>query len=223
MTTAFEQPAPAAMTRRARRAARKAAADEQPKRPSLARRTGSGATINIDNVVVHYVAVILLSAAVLAGGTGSIEGLWHAASWAEPVELQWTLPTAVDVFLVGTALLSLIFRRRRKIGAAILAAAVTIALVSFSSFVNYQRSMSVWDPATDPDCLGPVIKAAMPWLLLVALELLAMLLSVKNVGEKSAIAKRDAQIKHLRSELAAAKKANKTASRLALPELAVQS
>lgn len=179
-----------------------------PAQPASRRRarTGSGATINIDNIAVHYVVLAFLAAAIVGGGTGSIEGLWHVAGWFEPDHLQWTLPMAVDVFLVGLAILSLVFRRRRRYLAAVLAAIVTVALVTFSSWANYTYQAAISDTSTPAGQFGPWLKASLPFLLLLGIEFAAALLSTKSRSEKSALAVRDQKIRAQKTEIVQLKK-----------------
>lgn len=172
------------------------------------RRTGAASTVRADNIHVYRVAVVLLCTAVVGGGVGSVEGLLHAASWAEPWHLQWTLPAAVDIFLIGAALATLALRERRAYVAAVACALITIGLVTFSSYVNFTYVQSISDPTTTAGQMGPWIKAAMPWLTLLALEIIAALTSTRNNRADSPLnrAKRDkaklaAEVRQLKKQL----------------------
>lgn len=147
---------------------------------SARRRTGAGIALNPDNIVLYWAIVVLLCSAVVAAGVASVEGLLHAAAWMVPPALQWTLPVAVDVFLVGTALATLALRKRGARTAVIGLSVVTLVLVAFSSAANYLYVLSSTTPGTEAHMYGPVIKAAMPILLLAAVEIVATLTSTRN-------------------------------------------
>lgn len=147
---------------------------------SVRRRTGAGIALNPDNIVLYWIIVCLLVAAVVAAGVASVEGLLHAAAWMVPPALQWTLPVAVDVFLVGTALATLALRKRGARRPVIFLSVVTLALVAFSSVANYLYVLTSTEPGTEAHMYGPWIKAAMPVLLLAAVEIVATLTSTRN-------------------------------------------
>lgn len=175
----------------------------------MTRRTGAAATWNPDNFPAYVVVVILLCLAVVAAGVASVEGLLHAASWFEPTPLQWTLPVAVDVFLTGTALATLILRKRRAYFAALGVGLVTLALVAFSSVTNFLYVYTTSDQTTIEGAAGPWIKGAMPILLLLALEIVAALTSTRNNRETSPLNKANATIKQQKAIIAAYKKAER--------------
>lgn len=174
----------------------------------LRARTGAGQAWNPDNIAIYWVEVALLFAAVLAAGVGSIDGLLHFAAYI--VDSPWkqaTLPLAVDVFLVGTALATLTLRRRRAYLAAVLTSAVTIALVSFSAYCNYTYLISTTDVTEDPaSAAAPWVKAAMPILLLAATEIVAALTSTRNNREASPLNRAKADAKKWKAEAAKWKK-----------------
>lgn len=172
MSTFFPAPAAPPVERRPRRKVRLR---------SLRSRTGAGQTWNPDNVVVFWFEVALLVAAVAAAGVGSIDGLLHYAAKLTGPGLEWTLPVAVDVFLVGTALATLSLRRRGATGAVALCAVITLLLVAFSAACNYWQKAAELGPDMDPaDAALPWVKAAMPVLLLAAIEIVAALTSTRN-------------------------------------------
>jgi hypothetical protein len=175
----------------------------------MTRRTGAAATRTVDNFTAYRFAVVLLVLAVAGGAVGSVEGLLHAGSWAEPSYLQWTLPVAVDVFLVGTALATLMLRERRAYWAAGLCALVTLALVAFSASVNYAYVLSITEPGTVEHAWGPWIKGSMPVLLLAALEIIAALTSTRNNRANSPLNREKAKVKKLQRELRELKDASK--------------
>ncbi len=172
----------------------------------MTRRTGAAATRSVDNFTAYRLAVVLLSLAVAGGAVGSVEGLLHAGSWAEPAWLQWTLPVAVDVFLVGTALATLMLRERRAYWSAGLCAVVTLALVAFSASVNYTYVLSITEPGTVEHSWGPLIKGSMPVLLLAALEIIAALTSTRNNRANSPLNRANAKVKAAKAEVAALRK-----------------
>lgn len=190
--------------RTAKRAARKPAAAA----PRARRRTGAGVAWNPDNVVIFWVEVVLLFAAVAAAGIGSIDGLLHYAARIVQPTLQWVLPVAVDVFLVATALATLSLRRRRAHAAVIFCAVVTLVLVAFSAACNYMYLASTTDITADlAAAAAPWIKASMPILLLAAIEIVAALTSTRNNRENSPLNKAKAENKRLRAEVRRMKKA----------------
>lgn len=164
----------------------------------MTRRTGAAATRTVDNYRAYVLTVVLLSLAVAGGAVGSVEGLLHAGSWAEPTWLQWTLPVAVDVFLVGTALATLMLRERRV---------VTLALVTFSALMNFQYVLSITEPGTIEHTYGPFIKGSMPVLLLLALEIIAALTSTRNNRANSPLNRTKKKLNDARAELRALKRA----------------
>lgn len=145
----------------------------------MTRRTGAGASINPDHIAVHWAAIILLAASLVAAGVASIDGLLHAALWMVPAPLAWTLPVAVDVFLVATAIATLALRKRGARWAAGMTAGMTFVLVAFSAATNwlYVDATAETGPAA---AYGPWIKAAMPVLLLAATEIVAALTTTRN-------------------------------------------
>lgn len=187
----------------AARKVRKPRARTSPAAPRTRRRTGAGQAWNPDNIVAFWVEVALLLAAVVAAGVGSIDGLLHYAALLVSPELQWVLPVAVDVFLVGTALATLSLRRRRAYGAVIFCSAVTLVLVAFSATCNYLQIVATSDLSTgDPAALAaPWVKAAMPILLLAAVEIVAALTSTRNNREASPLNRTRADLKKAKAEI----------------------
>lgn len=173
----------------------------------MTRKTGAGATWNPDNLATYWIIVILLFGAVVSAGVASIEGLVHVGGWILPPQLQWTLPVAVDVFLVGTALATLSLRKRRAYKAAIGVAIVTLILVAFSSTANWLYLYSIADPTTIEGQAGPWVKASMPILLLAAVEIVAALTSTRNNREASPLNRAHADVKVLKKQIAELKKA----------------
>lgn len=203
-------PATRARRRKARTPKSPEAAGPVARRPRS--RTGAGQAWNPDNIVIYWVEVGLLFAAVIAAGVASIDGLLHFAAYIvdSPVK-QWTLPVAVDVFLVGTALATLSLRRRRAHLAAWLTTSVTVALVMFSAYCNYTYLVSTTDITEDPaSAAAPWVKAAMPVLLLAATEIVAALTSTRNNREASPLNRAKADIKKLKAQVSQMKKAAKT-------------
>jgi hypothetical protein len=169
-------------------------------------RTGAALTLNPDNAKVYTLVVILLCLALVAAGVASVEGLLNAASWMVPPALQWTLPVAVDIFLVATALATLALRKRGAWFAATMVALVTLALVAFSSTANWLYVFESTEPGTPDHLYGPWLKAAMPILLLAAVEIIAALTSTRNNRENSPLNRAKRDLKQARAEVRNLKK-----------------
>ncbi|TXK17382.1 hypothetical protein [Homoserinibacter sp. GY 40078] len=183
-----------------RRVGRVVEAEVEPKKRRGAR-SGSGAAKSADNIAMHRLANLALVLGVVAGGVGSIDGLLHAAEMAFTPALSWVLPTALDVFLVGTAVATLALRERRAWAAVAFCVVVTLGLVGFSAVVNFTYWQSVTTPGTLPHEIGPFIKGAMPVLLLVALEILAAINTTKRRVLPTSVARLVAERDRLRGEL----------------------
>ena len=158
---------------------------------------------------MHWLTIVLLVSALVAAGVASIDGLLHAAEWMVPPPLRWTLPVAVDVFLVATALATLALRKRGHLLAAALIASVTVVLVAFSAVMNWLYITSSAVPGTPQALYGPWIKAAMPLLLLAATEIVAALTTTKSRTDRSALAKSREENRRLRRELRAVSRKTK--------------
>lgn len=171
------------------------------------RKTGAGHTINPDSYGLYIAVIVMLCGAVIAAGVASVDGLIHAAAWMVPAALQWTLPVAVDVFLVGTALATLALRKRGAYWEAAGVAFITLALVAFSSVTNWLYVNTSTEPGTDDHLYGPWIKASMPVLLLAATEIIAALTSTRNNRENSPLNRARRDVKRYRGEVAALRKA----------------
>jgi hypothetical protein len=173
---------------------------------TIKRKTGSGHALNPDNLATYYVVVGLLALSVLAAGVGSVDGLLHAGAWAMPEALQWVVPVAVDVFLVATALGTLMLRKRGAYFAAIGVAVVTLALVAFSSTVNWLYVFESTEVGTPAHLYGPWLKGAMPILLLAATEIVAALTSTRNNRENSPLNRAKRDVKRYKAEGASLRK-----------------
>lgn len=147
----------------------------------------------VDSALVHWIGLGLCGAGIIGGGTASVEGLWHAASWFEEPHMQWTLAVAVDPFLAGLAVLGVVFRKRKQKFASFLAAVATLSLVAFSAWANYHYQTSIAIPGTDAAQYGPIIKATMPVLLLLGIEFAAALFSSRGVAQE-AVTKERAEV-----------------------------
>lgn len=169
-------------------------------------RTGAALTLNPDNAKVYALVVALLCLAVVAAGVASVEGLLHAAAWMVPDYLQWTLPVAVDVFLVATALATLALRKRGAQVAAFGVGVVTLVLVAFSSTANWLYVFESTEPGTPDHSYGPALKAAMPILLLAAVEIIAALTSTRNNRENSPLNRAKKSLRESRAEVRALKR-----------------
>lgn len=123
-----------------------------------------------------------------------------------PDYLQWTLPVAVDVFLVATALATLALRKRGARVAAFGVGVVTLVLVVFSSTANWLYVYESTVPGTPDHLYGPWLKAAMPILLLAAVEIIAALTSTRNNRENSPLNRAKRDLVKARAEVRALKK-----------------
>jgi hypothetical protein len=199
-TQAFPPPAPEPSITGAPRKTRRTPtpAEAMPsKRPP---RTGSGATKSADRITFHRFANFMLVAAVVAGGVGSIDGLLAAAEIAFAPAFHWVLPTALDVFLVGTAVATLALRERKAWVAVGFCILVSLALVGFSAIVNYTYWQSINEPGTLAYEVGPFIKGSMPVLLLVALEILAAINTTKRRSTPTSVTRLRVEVAKLKGE-----------------------
>lgn len=178
---------------------------------SVRNRTGAGKAINPDNIVIHYVVLIMLALVIIATFIGSADGLLHAAGWFLPVQLQWTVLVAVDVFLVACGIATLAMRRRRAHVATGVLVALTVALVVYSSLMNWTYVEQTLGTDTTIGLWSAMTKAAMPWLLLASLEVAAAMLSIRNNREASPLNKAKAENRRLRAELRKLNKSTRTA------------
>lgn len=188
---------------------------------AIRNRTGSGNTINPDNVVIHYVVLFLLAAVVAATFIGSADGLLHAAGWFLPVQLQWTVLVAVDVFLIACLFATLAMRRRRAYSATVVLVVLTVLLVIYSSAMNWTYVEQTIGIDTTIGLWSAMTKAAMPWLLLASLEVAAAMLSIRNNREASPLNKAKAENKKLRAQLRAATRAPRAPRATAAPQPAL--
>jgi hypothetical protein len=177
---------------------------------SVRNRTGAGRVINPDNIVIHYVVLVLLAGVIAATFIGSADGLLHAAAWFLPVQLQWTVLVAVDVFLIACGIATLAMRRRRAHGATGVLVALTVLLVVYSSAMNWTYVEQTIGIDTTIGLWSAMTKAAMPWLLLASLEVAAAMLSIRNNREASPLNKAKAENRKLRAQLRAANKTQRT-------------
>lgn len=177
---------------------------------AIRNRTGSGTTINPDNIVIHYVVLVLLAAVIAATFIGSADSLLNAAGWFLPVQLQWTVLVAVDVFLIACGIATLAMRRRRAHVATGVLVVLTVLLVIYSSAMNWTYVEQTIGIDTTIGLWSAMTKAAMPWLLLASLEVAAAMLSIRNNREASPLNKAKAENKKLRAQLRAANRAPRT-------------
>lgn len=190
------------------------------------RRTGAGSLVNPDNIVLYWITIGVLGAAAVASLVESVEGLLHVGGWYLPFELQWTLPFALDGFMIGTFLANLALRRRHAYVEATVLTVMTALLVLFSCVANFLQAYLVADPSTLEGQASPWIKGAMPLLVFAAFEAIAMLTSTRKQGEHAPLRVAQAEVKKLRAELKQARRANTKATAVApapVEAVAVQS
>lgn len=170
----------------------------------MSRRTGAGALVNPDNIVVYTVAVSLLALGSLAPLIASVDGLLHVAAWYMRPELQWTLPFAFDVLMIGSAITALALRRRHaRIEAT---AATLLTLVLASAWANWLQKYVELDQSTVEGQASPWIKAAMPLLTFVGFEVIAMITSTRKQGENAPLRRAREDVKRLKGELRAVRR-----------------
>lgn len=174
----------------------------------MTRRTGAGALVNPDNLIAYWVAVALLTAGALAPLVASVDGLLHVAAWYMPEALQWTLPFAFDVLMIGSAITALALRRRHARIEATAATVLTLTLVLASGWANWLQKYVELDQSTVEGQASPWIKAAMPLLTFIGFEIIAMLTSTRKQGENAPLRRAKADVVRLKAQLRAAKKAS---------------
>lgn len=167
----------------------------------MSRRTGAGALVNPDNIGVYWVAVSLLVLGALAPLVASVDGLLHVAAWYMPAALQWTLPFAFDVLMIGSAITALALRRRHARWEAACATGLTLVLVLASAWANWLQKYVELDQSTLEGQASPWIKAAMPLLTFLGFEVIAMITSTRKQGERSPLRRAQAEVKRLRGEV----------------------
>lgn len=175
----------------------------------MSRRTGAGALVNPDNIGVYWVAVALLTMGSLAPLIASVDGLLHVAAWYMRPELQWTLPFAFDVLMIGSAITALALRRRHARIEATAATLLTLVLVLASAWANWLQKYVELDQSTTEGQASPWIKAAMPLLTFVGFEVIAMITSTRKQGENAPLRRAQAEVKRLKGELRAARKSSR--------------
>lgn len=163
-------------------------------------KTGAGALVNPDNINLYKAEVIGLIIVTVALFLGSAESLLTVAGWTHTDErLRWTLFIAYDVLLVVLAMVTLAMRRRRAWFHVIWMSLLTIALVTASAFANYYYVASVTGLRTFEDHAGAYLKGSYPFLLLLAIEVLAAITSTRRQRTDSALVKARNDLKRERA------------------------
>ncbi len=151
----------------------------------MSARTGAGALVNPDNIAVYRIVIVVLAAAAIGSLVASVDGLLHVASWYMAPHLAWTLPLALDGFMIGTAIATLALRHRHAHAEALILAALTVALVAFSAWANWVQVASTVTGTELHEQAAPWIKAAMPLIVLFSTETIAMLTSIRKQGDRA--------------------------------------
>ncbi len=172
----------------------------------MTRRTGAGALVNPDNVVIYGITVAILTLASLAPLVASVNGLLHVAAWYLPELFRWTLPFAFDAMMIGCAIAALALRRRHAWLEAWVTTGITVVLVLASAVANWLEVYARIEAETIQGDWSPWIKAAMPVLTYAGFEVIAMLTSTRKQGENAPLRVARAEVKSLRSELRALRK-----------------
>jgi len=170
------------------------------------RRTGAGARINADNIWVYRVIVVLVVAAGLSGVIMSWSGQLYVAAWFQlPLEFSWTVPVAFDIPIATLALSSLAMKSRGREGTAFWFTVLAIVFTVMSSAANFLYVSSHSHLADYQAWTGAVGKAAAPFITLVMSEVLGALVT-RPAGERGLLAKRTAELKAVKTELAKLRK-----------------
>lgn len=207
----LDQPAPAAVRKRARRAAKAknvdAGADAGAKRARA--KTGAGALVNPDNIALYWIAVGILSLGAVAPLIASIEGLLHVADWYLDGLMVLTLPFAVDGLMIGVFVASLALRRRHaNIEAGFLTAFVVLLLIA-SAIANWLQEYVTADLTTIEGLASPWIKGSMPIITFAAFEAIAMLTSTRRQAENAPLRIAQNEVKRLKREVSRLRRAER--------------
>lgn len=145
---------------------------------TLHRRTGAGARINADHIVVYWAIVVLVIATGLSGIVMSWSGQLYIAPWFRLApEFAWTVPLALDVPVATLALASLAMKSRGRDGVSRWFVTIAIAFTILSSAANF---LYVFDASHLHDYrawAGTIGKAFAPFITLVMTEVLGALIT----------------------------------------------
>lgn len=145
---------------------------------TIHRRTGAGARINADHIVVYWAIVILVVSTGLSGIVMSWSGQLYIAPWFQlPPEFAWTIPVALDVPVATLALASLAMKSRGRLGVATWFTVIAITFTVLSSAANF---LYVYDHSHLVDYrawAGACGKAVAPFITLVMTEVLGALIT----------------------------------------------
>jgi len=175
-------------------------------------RTGAGALVNPDNIAVYRIVIVVLAAAAIGSLVASVDGLLHVASWYMAPHLTWTLPLALDGFMIGTAIATLSLRHRHAHAEAAVLAVLTVALVAFSAWANWVQVASTVTGTALHEQAAPWIKAAMPLIVLFSTETIAMLTSTRKQGDRAPLVVARQRLAEKQKEVAALRRQLRAAS-----------
>lgn len=134
-------------------------------------RTGAGAAINPDHVVMHRAIVLGVAVTLLAAVMTSWHGLSLIAEWQGlPEPMRWLTPVMVDVPLVVLTAARGALAKRGIRARGMLAGIV--ALTVFSSAANVAHTLAGADLASVPLWGGAITNGLAPWLILAMTEVL---------------------------------------------------
>ena len=207
----LESPAAPAVRRRAALNARvKTPTTDHPTQPVRRARTGAGARISFDHIVVYRVIVAGVIASIIAGVIASWDGLVHVAEWGIfPTELRLMLPILIDLPISVLALAALALKSRGRPGASAGMLALSIVFTAFAGVANFVYVVDSVGLDDYRDWTAAIFKALAPAIQLVMVEVLGVLVS-KPAGERSKLAKAQDEVKELRAELRRATKRTRT-------------
>ena len=138
---------------------------------TLSRRTGAGAAINPDHVMMHRLIIFGVTVALAAAVLTSWNGLILVGQWQLlPSDLRWLTPVMVDVPLIVLTLARGALRKRGIAAKGLLWGIV--ALTVFSSTANALHVIAETDGASIQVVIGALTDALSPWLILAMTEVL---------------------------------------------------
>lgn len=156
------------------------------------RRTGSGARINMDSIVVYRMVAAIVVLSALAAVIASWDGLLYVSAWLMlPAYLSWILPVMIDLPISGLALGALSLKSLGRPFTAGLFTATAIVFVALAGAANFLYVVSARGLDDFTDWTGAIAKGLAPAITLVMTEALgALIAKQKVVRKKRAVVKR---------------------------------
>lgn len=144
----------------------------------MTHRTGAGATINPDNIVMFRIAAVLVGVVFLASAITSSFGL-YAVGLAQglPPLFAWTTPVMIDVAIVVFTMVAMIQKRRGNMFARLFAS-FSVALAALLSVgLNFLHSYYEIGVADLASATGTGVNTIAPLFIWVTTEMLVMLVT----------------------------------------------